>query len=242
MFLEEFVGQLRWDASWSPKVATSLGVSQYFLQNPTNLDNSSVPNQHGGNTRNAFGALTNDYFPLAVDASLTYTLESFPFYNGSFPIRFGGEYLYNLAAKSGAPTDYYAWNLSATFGKAGKRGTWEFYYSYRWLGADSWYEELTDDEFGGVYWQTPTEWASSGAYPGVSATPIAPAPPHAPNPNPSYYIPGTNVKGHILRFAYSPTDSLTLSVRCLLTDLIRPYPARSESQATRLEIDAMLRF
>jgi hypothetical protein len=239
--------QLRWDAVWSPKISSSVGFAGLYLMNGTNLDNpavpnASVPNLNGGNTRNSFGSLTNNYYPIVADVALIYTVDSFPLYNGVFPIKVGGEYMYNTAATPGHSTDYYAWNAGITLGKAGKKGTWEFTYSYRWLGADSWYEEFTDNDFGAIYWQTPNEWFNSGAFPGFNATPGPTGPPRPANPNNSYWIPGTNVKGHIVRFAFSPSNALTLSVKAFLTRLIRAYPVTSDSTSTHLQLDASLKF
>jgi hypothetical protein len=36
---------------------------------------------------------------VVVDASVTYTLDKFPLYRGTFPIRIGGEYMNNTGAE-----------------------------------------------------------------------------------------------------------------------------------------------
>jgi hypothetical protein len=217
--------QLRWEALWTPKWSSSLGFAALTIQNGDRLTNSSIPNVNRGNTRNADGTLRYDYNPVVVDASVTYTVDSFPFYTGPFPIRIGGEYMYNVSAVSGANvnTDFEGWNAGITFGKSGKRRTWELSYTYKWLGADSWFEELPDDDFGAFYGQ-----ADSPRNSGLGAG----------------YGGGTNAKGHVVRFAYSPTDSLTLSVKWYLADLIQPYPsiAGGTSKLHRLQVDGTLRF
>ena len=249
--------QLRWDANWTPKISSSLGVAYLFLGNSTNLDNSSVPNLNGGNTRDSYGYLTNKYTPVVLDAALTYTASSFPLYKGPFPIRIGGEVMYNLGAPSGnsgsagyySNTNFFAWNVGIFFGKANKRGTWELSYVYKWVGADSWYEEFTDNDFGALQWQTPDYMVNGSTSNGfLSATPntsVLPA-----NPNLSYYIPGTNAKGHIVRFAWCPSDAFTLSLKWLLTTPVTSYPSPKYSAngmtsvpvMSRIQVDATWKF
>ena len=250
-------GQLRWNATWSPKISSTLGASYLFLGNLTNLDNVSVPNLNGGNTRNIYGALTNQYTPVVLDAAFTYTAASFPLYKGPFPIRIGGAAMYNLSAPNSEPnsqgyysnTNFFAWNAGIVFGKAGKKGTWEVSYTYKWVGADAWYEEFQDNDFGALYWQTPDSMVSSpnGFLP---ATPIAPPLPYPANQNLSYYVPGSNAKGHIVRFAWSPADAFTLSLKWLLTTPVTPYPHPKNSVngmssfpvMSRVQVDATWKF
>jgi hypothetical protein len=212
--------QLRWDAAWSKKFASAAGLTGLTLQNSDRLINAtSVPNQNAGNTREANGVLAHEYNPFVVDAALTYTLDKFPMYKGAFPIKLGGEYMQNPSALSSA--DNYAWNAGVTFGKSGKRGTWDVSYTYKWLGANAWWEEVVDSDFGAFYARTTT-------FPGSTSN--------------AGYSSGTNVKGHIFRLAYSPTDALTLSAKWFLTELIEPFPAGSKSDMNRIQVDAVLKF
>jgi hypothetical protein len=234
--------QVRWDASWTKKISTSLGMGAFFLENSSYLTNNSVPNVNGGNTRDGLGQLVYDFRPLEVDATVTYMLDSFPLYEGPFPVRVGGTYMKNTAEPSStkahpADSDFYGWSAGAAIGKAGKRGTWEVKYTYRWLGADAWFEEVTDNDFGALYWQTPDGFGAAGGFPGFNATPGSPS-----NPNNSYFVPGTNVKGHIVRFAYSPTDACTIALKWMLTDLIRSYPPHADSTVSHFIVDATLKF
>jgi len=210
--------QVRWDAQWSSKISSSVGIAGLDIQNAQRLTNNLVPNSNVGNTRNSDETLKYFYNPVVADASITFTADSFPLYKGRFPIKLGVEYLNNPATTN---VDNYAFNAGLTLGKAGKRGTWEFAYSYRWMGADSWYEEFTDNDFGAVYQELPSSFW------GISS--------------PGYY-PGTNVKGHILKFSYSPTDSLTLSIKWYLTELINGSPAGSDSLMNRFQLDGNLKF
>ena len=206
--------QLRWDALWSPHFSSSLGVSAWMIANNqgTNLATIQVPNQNSGNTRVNTG-LANDYTPIQADASLTYTMDKFPLYPVAFPITIFGEYIQNTAISDG--NIGYAGGV--TFGKSGKKGTWDISYQYRNLEGDAWYEEFTESDFGANYLTAP-----SGGSTG--------------------YRSGTNVRGHILRAQYSPYDSLTLGVTYWLTELINENPAGSKSGAGRLQVDAVLKF
>ena len=214
--------QLLYEASWTRKLNTSLGISWLGIQNATNLTTAAVPDLNVGNTRDATrAALKYNYEPIVLNGAITYTLDNFPLYRGAFPVKINGEFMNN----SDAPyhSDNYAWNAGLVFGKAGKRGTWEFSYAYKYLGANAWYEELVDDDFGAVYQH--------------------PSPDYGPLVGRlSGYYTGTNVKGHIFRFAYSPADALTLSAKFFLTELIRAYPLQTPSEAHRFQVDATLKF
>jgi hypothetical protein len=215
-----FGAQVRWDASWTPKLTTSIGVAALSITSDENLSNSAVPDFNRGNTRSPLitGAVTNavpayGFNPIVADASVTYSLSSFPGYPGSFPIKVGGEFLKNPAAPSGNE----AYNFGVTFGKAGRKGLWDLSYNWRYVGADAWYEEVVDDDFGAFYHVAP--------FGGVDG-----------------YQGGTNVKGHVVRASYSPFDAITLSVTWYRTQLINQFPANSRSEADRILVDAMWRF
>jgi hypothetical protein len=211
--------QARWDANWSARFNTTLGASYLTIGNDHSLSNSAVANVNRGNTRDADGALVNNYRPWVVDAAATYTLASFPMYKGPFPIKVAGDYMVNDGASSSS--DNYGYSVGIQFGKSGRKGTWDLSYAWKWLGADAWWEELVDSDFGGFYAANNSP-ANSGK--GVD------------------YGTGTNVKGHIVRFAYSPSDAFTLSVKWLLTELINEYPEGPDSEMNRLQVDAMWRF
>jgi hypothetical protein len=217
-------GQARWDANWSPKIQTSLGLAGLIIANGGSLTNSAVPNVNRGNSRNLDGTLTYGFHSIVADASIVYVLDSAPFYAGPFPIKLAGDYMFNPEAPGSA--NNYAYSVGVTFGKAGKRKTWELAYTYKYLGANAWWEELVDSDFGAFY-PANNSPANSGANIGYGA--------------------GTNVRGHIVRFAYSPSDSFTLSVKWFMTELINTFPATfpassSKSDMSRLQVDASWKF
>ena len=212
--------QTRWDAAWNAKWSSSMGAAFLPIVSRSSLTNGAVPNQQRGNTRiGPTGALAYQYEPLIVDASVTYLLDSAPFYTGPFPIKLGGEFVHNPGAPDSA--DNQAWSAGITFGKSGKRKTWELSYTYKWLGANSAWEELTDSDFGAFYGAANSP-ANSGA--GVG------------------YGSGTDTKGHIVKFSYSFSDSFTLSAKWFGTELIHAFPASSDSDINRIQVDAMWKF
>ncbi len=211
--------QILVDSTWTKKLATTAGFAALGILHPdgNGLNNAEVPNVDRGNTRNALGNLEYDFNPLVGDLFLTYTLESFPLFTGAFPIRVGGEVIYNSAAPSSA--DNYGYTVGVVFGKSGKKGTWDLTYQYRWLGANAWYEELPESDFGALY---------------QSALPNSGLP--------SGYGSGTNVKGHIVKLSYSPYDPLTLTTYWYYTGLINPVPTGSDSAMNRIQVDAVWKF
>ena len=229
-----FGAQLRYDAKWKPELTTSLGIAWYTLQDAQNLGNGAVPNVQVGNTRYAAsvpgsatklaGSLVNEYYPIVVDAAVTYTLPGCPGYPGKFPIRLAGEYMEN----PGASSDNHAYWAGIFFGKVGKKGTWEVSYRFKQLGADAWYEEFVDSDFSAYYQTVPGgSAAASGSAAGVRA--------------------GTGIQGHIFRLGYALSDSFQLSATYLLSELIDPpvvgTPSEhTESGAHRLQVDATWKF
>ncbi len=209
-----FGGQFRVDSKWSPKFQTSAGIAFYSIESAYQLTTASIPNQNSGNTRRADGSLVNGYRPVVVDASATYSLDSFPLYKGLFPIRAFGDYENNSDAPSRQNTGYSA---GIGFGKSGKRGTWDLTYRYKHLESDAWFEELVDSDTGAYY-------------------------PVAPIGGSSGYRAGTNLKGHMVRGTYSPFDSFTLGVTYFMMELIDKPASTVDTQAGRLQVDAMWKF
>lgn len=230
-----FGAQLRWDAAWNQHIATSFGLSGLALSDKQNLThaaagaNPNVPDVSRGNTRvTSIGALTSSFNPIVLDGSLTYTRESFPFYPGAFPIKFMAEYINNPAASANPATSPIgpgktrgeAYSIGMTLGKSGKKGTWDLTYKWKWLESNYWFEEVVDSDHGAWYQTTP--FPAPGGGTGYGA--------------------GTNLRGHYMRAAYSPSDSLTLSVNYYLFGLIDKPVGASSSVAGRIQVDAAFKF
>ena len=112
------------------------------------------------------------------------------------------------------------YSLGVTFGKAGKRKTWEIGYRWKVLEENAWFEELVDSDFGAYYATAPATSGKSG----------------------SGYQAGTNVRGHVIKAAYSPSDYLTFGISYFLANTINENPSGSGSRMGRLQVDAVLKF
>ena len=213
--------QARLDSAWTTKLKTSAGVAGMLIQSDESLINTAVPNINRGNDRDATTAPAYNFNPIVADASLTYLLDSGPLYTGAFPIKVGGDFIINPAAPSSSPSgaENYGYSAGILIGKAGKKNTWEISYTWKFLGGDAWYEELVDSDFGAFY---QVAQANSGLGAGYGS--------------------GTGVQGHIVKLAYSPYDSITLSAKWFGTELVNPSPAGSDSKMNRIQVDALWRF
>ncbi|MCC7376594.1 MAG: putative porin [Verrucomicrobiales bacterium] len=229
-------GQMRWDAAWTPKWSSSVGATFHSILNEQQLTSGAVPDINMGNSRSVnvardatgratgftLGAPVEDFQTLIIDAGVTYNLESVPLYTGAFPIRVFGEYLHNF----GADRANDGFQAGISFGKAGKRRTWEITYRYKVLEGDVWWEELTDSDSGGYY-----EGAfAAGSVPGTLRAAGA------------GYGSGTNIRGHWVRLGYSPYDSLSLNLTWISLDLIDEYLPGTPSDIHRLQVDAIWKF
>jgi hypothetical protein len=213
--------QARWDAAWSKKVATSLGIAALNIVNEQSLTNNAVPNQNRGNTRvGGTGVLANNFNPIVADASFTYTFENgIPVvYTAPFPIKLAGEYVNNVAISDRNA----AYQLGVTFGKAGKKGLWEVSYRYKVVESDAWYEEFGESDYGAFYQAQMPNAGFTGAGAGYGA--------------------GTNLRGHIARISYSPFSSFSITATYYRADVISEVPVGSNSDMTRVIVDAMWKF
>jgi hypothetical protein len=191
-------GQVRWDAKWNKSFESTFGFGGFGLSDSQFLLNGAVQNINVGNTRidtagPTLGRLANDYTPVFVDGALTYSFDAGTLYPGPLPIKFAASFMHN----PGADEDNNAYEFGITAGKAGKKGAWELGIRYKHLEKDATFEELVDDDFGAYYAATPTGYSKGAGYNS-----------------------GTNVRGVILKAAYSPYDALTLAVTYFATELI----------------------
>ena len=211
----------RWEAKWSPAWTTTLGAIFFSITHPENLTAANVANNNRGNSRTAAGVLRHGFRPIYGDLALTHWLESFPGFPGRFPVSLQGEYLHNSAA----PRDRRGFGAGLIAGKAGPASAWEASYRYTELGADAWYEEFLESDYGAYYASVPPGWNND---------PLSTAGGHGG---------GTNVRSHTFRFSFSPRDYLLISTNLFFNRLLRPYPRGSrEGEATRLQVESTMRF
>jgi hypothetical protein len=212
-----FGGQVFLNSKWNNRWSSSVGLAALAIGNGQYLTTANVPYVNQGNTRSSSGVLLHNYAPVIADANVTYTLESFPLYAGEFPIKVGGELIEN----TGAQDNNHGYWVGVTFGKSGKKRTWDLTYRYQYLEADAWYDQVMSDD-NSVFYQN----APSG---GVAGT-----------------LSGTNGKGHLVKMNYSLTDFLTFSLTGCLTTLVEQqvYNNVNEngSQVLHVQADVTVKF
>jgi hypothetical protein len=206
-------GQIILNSKWTDKIASSVGLGALAINSQKSLSTANVPTINQGNSRSAGGVLLYKYEPLIADASVTYTLDTFPLYAGAFPIKVAGEGIIN----PGAASQNDGFWVGATFGKSGTKKTWDLTYRYEYLQADAWYDQLVDDD-NGAYYATVH---------------------YANNTGTAGYMGGTNVKGHMVKLNYSFTDSLTFSATCFINDLIHPPTQNTSGKQADLTSNAL---
>ena len=196
------------------------------IANPESLTTANVPDSNHGNTRTfgTNGVPVNDYQLVIADGRLTYNLDSFPLYNGPFPISLNGEYIHNF----GASRDNIAYSFGPSFGRVtqtGKvsKGNWEISYRYQELQGDANYEELTASDNGAFYRSRPVGEPGS-----VFTRPT--------------FLNGLNLRGHAFRLAYAPFDSLVLDARVWLNEPIRVASPSDKVQGVRFIFDLVWKF
>jgi len=213
--------QAIWNANWTSKVGTSVGIAGYDIANDKNIITSSPgPNPYDSNLGNTMvgastGTFARHFNPIVASGSITYTLDSFPLYTGAFPVKLAGEYLDNPAASSNNK----GWWGGVTLGKSGKKGAWDLSYRYQRLEADAWWDQIVDDDNVAFFPVSNTFGNTAVAAAG-----------------------GTDIQGHLVKFNYSIFDSLTFSFTCYINDLINnPVPSQ-KTDAIHAMADLMWKF
>jgi len=210
-------GQFLWDAHWTERLDSTLGVAAFNLDSKDSLSALVQPFYNSGNTRNANGFLVNNYNPIIGSAAATYTFDPIPIYPGKFPVKLAGEILENPAASS----KNHAWRGGVTLGKSGKKGTWEINYRYQRLEADAWFDAMVDDDNGAFYEKGNPQLTGTGKSNG--------------------WFGGTNVKGHQIVGIYSFTDFLNLTFTYYNNELIAKAHGE-ETAAQHFMVDLNWRF
>lgn len=215
-----FGAQLRWDANWSTKLQSAVAVGALAIHDNHRLDPTGTA--AAGLTQQVpdvnFGNSRNVDGRLLNDYNPLIADASVTYNLESAPL-YNALFPITLRGEAmhnpAADNNNNAYALSLTLGKSGKRGLWDVSYKWKHLEGDAWYEEVVDSDFGGYY---PTAAANAR------------------------YRAGTNLEGHIFKFTYSPSDSLTLGVTYFLVDVINEVPAGRHEEMGRLQLDAVWKF
>jgi Putative porin len=214
-------GQAIWNANWTPKLGTSVGIAAYDIDDLASLEPLAKATPYDSNLGNNFNgtpgglSFANHFNPIVASGSVTYTLDRFPLYPGAFPIKLAGEYLDNPAAAN----NNVGWWGGLTLGKSGKKGTWDLAYRYQRLEAGAWWDQIVDDDNIAFYPISSTFGTTSVAAAG-----------------------GADIKGHLVKFDYMIFDALTFSFTCYINDLvINPVPSQ-KTDAIHAMADLMWKF
>jgi len=222
------VEQLHVHSTWTKAFETAITGSFLSIGHARSLTTANVPDANHGNTRDAAGALTNDYRVFVGDANVTFTVDDFPGYRGAFPIALYAEYIHNFGA--GAHNIAYSFgpslgSVSQRNGNIGKQqqGNWELSYRYQHLEGDANYEEIVGSDNGAFFRSSP------------------------PNePPPAKFTPqllnGLNLRGHIFRLAYAPLDSFVVDVRVWRNEAIDVARESERIVGTRVIFDMIWKF
>jgi len=136
------LAQVTLDSKLNSKLSSHIGVATYSIFNKEAATNDHA--NRGNTSSSDSNPPTYNYNPVIIDAALTYNLDGFPMWEGSFPVKFGGTYINNPAVSE--KNEGYL--LGITLGKARKAGTWQFSWQYAEKQADSLYDNWTDSDFG----------------------------------------------------------------------------------------------
>ncbi len=138
-----FVNQVDWTAKWVKQFSTraALGAYNFAHQQDISAALETFLNQNGSP---ASGAGGKNFNPVIARAEATYALESFPRFNGEFPITVGAEYVNNPAAKHFNE----GYNVGITFGSNKHKGNWQLSYNFKNIESASTWHGLNDDDFG----------------------------------------------------------------------------------------------
>jgi hypothetical protein len=210
-------GQMWLESHWATNFDTSLGVAVMNIAYKDSLSALAQPFYNSGNTRLTNGVLKYNYNPIIGTAAATFWLDQVPFYSGRFPIKLLGEYMVNPAA----PANNTAWRSGIDIGRGARKNTWEIFYRYQDLEADSWFDAMVDDDNGAFYAAGNPQLVGTGKASG--------------------WFGGTNVRGHLVQFNYFFTDYLNFAFTWYRNDLIIGNPTQP-STAGHFMTDLMWRF
>ena len=214
-------GQIRLDSAWSTNWQTSLGAMGLGLVHGTDISRADLGGSYwdyaAGNTHTGIGPnsrLAHNMTPWQFEGAVTYfVVKPLAFYPGRLPVRVAGQIIHNPSA----PDSNTGWLAGGSIGKAGKRGTWELNYKFRWLEGDAWWDSIVDDDTFAAYGVT-SIYGTEGVHS------------------------GTNLRSHIVSLQYCPRDFLLIGVRYYHNALIQTVPNGYPSADNRFLVDMVWKF
>jgi hypothetical protein len=132
-----------------PALKATLAGGYFQTQN---LKNMPVSDNSGNVGNSVSGAnYKGDFQDLYGRGEVAWKVSDQPFLGTPALLTFGGEILKNVNDVYNIPGDKQttAYSGQIMFGQAAKKGQWQIAYQYRHVEADSVFDSLTDDDFGG---------------------------------------------------------------------------------------------
>jgi len=211
----------------------TLGLDSFVTENLNHvIPGDSTTSQGNSVNVNANSPYVGDYLSdfdvLQGLGEVAWTFGKHPFLGTPSVLTLGGEYLKNLSPTfEHAPGGDYttAWALQAVLGQAKRKGQWSLGYEYKYLGANSTWDAIVDDNFSVGY-------GSRNAVPGA----------------------GTDIEGHVVNLTYNVFDWWQLVFTGFICERISPFNAvdrpplanhpisPSGDYAVRLQFDSTIKF
>jgi len=266
--------QIDWAGKWTQKFSTRLGVATYAIANQESISPSleqAIGTYNNGSPAAGSPSVAPDgtllypqtFTPVIGRAEATYALETFPLYQGEFPVVLGLEYVNNPSADGQftytetikgktvtktAPQGYNsrqneAYSVGVTFGSAKTTGNWQVGYAYKCIQAAALWRGIMDDNFGyatvnKVVPTNPTYTAGDKSLPLDYTTNTINDVGSAAKMN---VLGGGNVRGHCVSASYHVLDPLTVGVQAFITEAII-NDSSSQGKTIRILVDALWTF
>ncbi len=214
-----FLNQLDLKSQWTKKISTRFAAGNYAFKNQyamaPSLETTLSTFQNGTPAVNVPGSSVvgaQHFNPLIGRGEFTYLLDSFPLFQGEFPLTFGAEYFWNPGASDAAFTgkNYSGrgnegYNLGLLVGSAKKKHNWQLSYNFKTIETAATWRGMVDDDFG---------FNERG---------------------------GTDVRGHLVRGVYRVYDSMTCGFSFFHTEQISNPPG-TQSKQDRIFVDLVWSF
>jgi len=213
-----FLNQIDLRSQWTKKASSRVAVGNYAFknQNAMNPDIERIigKSQNGTPAVNIPGSLSGaqHFNPIVARGEFTYRLDSFPLFEGEFPVTLGAEYFVNPGANaapfagkaySGRANEGY--NLGLVLGSSKRKHNWQVSYNFKTIESAAAWRGIIDDDFG---------FNALG---------------------------GTDVRGHLVRGSYRLFDAMSFGVSFFHTEQIA-NPTGTQAKQDRVFADVLWSF
>ncbi len=213
-----FLNQIDLKSQWSKKISTRVALGNYAFKNQyainPDLEKVIGKSVNGTPAVNVPGSLigAQHFNPIIGRGEFTYLLDSFPLFEGEFPVTLGAEYFVNPGANDIAFTGKNyggrgneGYNLGLVIGSSKKKHNWQLSYNYKTIETAAGWRGFVDDDFG---------------FNGLG---------------------GTDVRGHLVRGSYRIVESMTVGFAFFHTEQIS-NPVGTQAKQDRIFVDLLWSF